>query len=217
MRSDEQIQSDVMTELRADPSVEATQIGLSVDDGVVRLAGSAPSYAQKWAAERAAKRIFGVRGVVDELEVRLGPNSARDDAQIARAVLNAIELNANIPENCIKVTVDKGWVTLDGAVPWQYQKEEAESSIRSMTGITGITNRIQVAPKVPPRDVKAEITAALERIAELDARRIGVKSHDGKIILHGNVRSWLERAEAGRAAWSMPGVREVENNLAVVP
>ena len=218
MKTDQEIQADVQAELRTDPSVDASQIGVAVKDGVVTLTGTIPSFAERWSAERAAKRVYGVEAVADELEVRLPHTSQRTDAEIARVALDALKWHSGVPDDGIQLTIDKGWVRLEGTVQWPFQKHAAENVIRNITGVTGVTNLIEVAPtRVKPADVRKEIRLAFERNADLDSRRIGVDAKDGTVTLHGNVRSWFEREEAARAASNIAGVREVQNELAIVP
>jgi osmotically-inducible protein OsmY len=219
MQSDEQVQRDVLEELRLDPTVDASQIGVTARDGVVTLTGMVSTLAQKYAAEGVAKRVYGVRGVADDIEVRLFGEGARTDADIAKAALDTLKWDSMVPDDKIKVTVEKGWVTLDGTVDWNYQRDAAGRAVRNLTGVRGLSNLVTVRPKakVNPGEVKRQIFDAFRRNADLEARRIGVDSKDGKIVLHGNVHNWTEFDEATRAAWSVPGVAEVENQLAVVP
>jgi osmotically-inducible protein OsmY len=218
MISDNQLQRDVQDELRDEPSVDASQIGVAARGGIVTLTGSVPSYAEKLAAEEATKRVYGVSGVADEIQVRLGDGSVRDDTDIAKAALQALRWNTLVPDEQIQVTVDKGWVTLEGALDWQYQRAAAESAVRALTGVKGVINSVRIKPRalVKPADVKQKIFEAFRRNAELEARRIGVDAREGKVVLHGNVHDWAEAAEAQRAAWSVPGVAEVENRLFVI-
>jgi osmotically-inducible protein OsmY len=196
--TDKEIQQAVLRELEWEPQVKSTEIGVAVKDGVVTLTGFVDSYAKKWAAERAAKRVYGVKAVANELEVKLPSERQRSDPEIARAAVSALEARGWLPRDRIKVTVEKGWITLEGDVDWQYQREAAESAVRHVTGVKGVTNLITVKPRVAPSpaEVKAKIEEALRRSAELDARRITVETSDSRVILRGTVRSWVER-EAG--------------------
>jgi len=217
MQIDTEIQKDVLEELQAEPALDESQIAVTVKDGVVMLAGQVPSYGEKFAAERAAKRVYGVRGVAEEIQVSLPASNQRTDADVAAAVINSLKWHSGVPDQKIKVTVEKGWVRLEGQVDWQFQKDLAEQAIRYLTGVKGISNLILIAPRVTPSEVKEQIQKSFHRNAELDSRRIGVKARNGTVTLHGNVRSWSEREEAQRAAWTVPGVREVDNELTVTP
>ncbi|MEA2663002.1 MAG: hypothetical protein QOH08_2574 [Chloroflexota bacterium] len=217
-RTDQDIQKAVLEELKWDPRVKPNEIGVSVRDGVVTLTGFVDSYLKKWAAEEAAHRIKGVRAVANDVEVRLPGTAERTDADIASAVSRAIEWDTFVPVDKIDVTVTKGWVTLDGELEFQFQKEDAERAARRVTGVRGVTNLIRVKPSQPsPADLKKKIEDALVRDAETDAERITVEVRGSTVVLKGTVRSYAEKQEAARVAWSAPGVTSVENQIAVVP
>jgi len=217
MKSDSELKRDVENELKWEPSVNEAHIGVSVKDGVVTLTGHVPSYGEKYGAEKAAKRVYGVKAVADELDVKLPGSSKRTDEDIAQACVSALKSNYSVPDEKIKVTVSNGWVTLEGEVEWQYQREAAHNAVRYLTGVTGVSNNITIKAHVSPKDVKDKIVAAFHRSADIDARRIDIEARNGKVILRGNVRSWAERDEAQQAAWAAPGVTAVENNLTVTP
>ena len=211
------IQRDVLSELQWDARVQSNEIGVAVKDGIVTLAGWVDSLVKKWAAEQAAVRVRGVRGVANDIEVRLPISAERTDADIAEAVLRALKWDAFIPEDKVTVTVSNGWVTLEGEVEWDYQRQDAEWAVRRVTGVRGVTNLISVKPRISPPDLKEKIEEALVRSAETDAQRITVELQGSKVILSGTVRSLAERKEAERVARSAPGVSSVENRIVVRP
>ena len=216
VRSDIDIQRDVLEELKWDARVQPNEIGVAAKDGVVTLTGSVDSYTKKWAAEEAAHRVKGVKAVANDIEVRLPFSSERTDADIAEAVVRALQWDAFVPVEKIKVTVSKGWVTLEGEVEWQFQKEDAERVVRRLTGVKGVSNLIAVKPKAPtPSELKEKIEDALVRSAQTDAERIEVEVQGSKVILKGTVKSWAEKQEAERVAWLAPGVYTVDNRIRV--
>ena len=217
MRSDSEIERDVRDELKWDPDLNADDIAVSVKNGVVTLAGFVPSYADKFEAEAAAKRIAGVHAVANDLEVRLPAIDERPDPDIARDAVAALKAELPISHDRIKVIVKDGWMTLEGAVEWQYQKTTAENVVRRVKGVKGVTNVIAVKPKVEPSELKRKIMEAFKRNAEVDANRITVEASGSEVILKGTVRSWIEREEAERVAWSAPGITKVEDLIVVWP
>ncbi|MFC1924021.1 BON domain-containing protein [Chloroflexota bacterium] len=217
MKTDAELQQDVMNELKWEPTVEGAEIGVAVKDGVVTLSGYVDSYAEKWAAERAAARVFGVRAVTEAIQVRLPGSLKRSDEDIARAVANVLEWNILVPHDRIEVHVQNGLVTLSGEVDWWYQKNATEEAVRYLKGVVLFNNQITVKPPVKPQDVKGKIESAFQRNALLDSRRITVETRGGWVILSGSVRNWAERAEAQWTAWAAPGVSEVENNIIISP
>jgi osmotically-inducible protein OsmY len=211
LKTDEEIQNDVLAELKWDARIQPNEIGISVKDGIVTLTGWVDSYLKKWTAEDVAHRVDGVKGVANDIEVKLA--TERTDPDIAAAAVHAIEWDAFVPSDKVQVTVSKGWVTLRGEVEWQYQKEDAERVVRRLAGVKGVTNLITVKPRVTASELKKKIEDALVRNAEIDANKITVEVQGSKAILKGSVRAWAEREEAERVAWSAPGITEVENRI----
>jgi osmotically-inducible protein OsmY len=217
MRSDSEIERDVREELEWDPDLDAKDIAVSVKNSVVMLTGFTRSYTDRLEAEIAAKRVAGVRAVANDIEVRLPAIDQRPDPDIARDAVEALKSELPISHDKIKLTVKDGWITLEGAVEWQYQKTSAESAVRKVKGVKGVTNLITVAPKVEPTDLKRKIMEAFKRNAEVDANRIEVETKGSTVVLKGTVRSWIEREEAERVAWSAPGITHVEDRIVVSP
>lgn len=215
--TDKDLKQHVQSACDWEPSLDASDIGVSVDEGVVTLRGNVGSYAEKITAERVALRVYGVKALANDLSVHLASVYERTDTEIAQAAVGALKWHTMIPNERITVTVTNGWIALNGTLDWQYQKDAAARAVRDLTGVKGVTNNITVTPRVKTMDVRDKIEAAFKRSAEIDARRVNVTAQDGKVILSGNVHSWAERQEAERAAWAAPGVTQVEDRLAVVP
>lgn len=211
IRSDQEIQKDVMAELRWDAQIQPNEIGVAVKDGVVTLTGWVDSYLKKWSAEDAARRVAGVKAVANDLEVKLA--TERTDPDIAAAAVHALEWDSSVPAGKVQVTVSKGWVTLRGEVEWQYQRQSAESVVRRLAGVKGVTNLIVVKPSTTPSELKKKIEDALIRNAQVDAKNITVEVQGSKAILRGTVRAWVEKEEAERVAWSAPGITSVDNRI----
>jgi osmotically-inducible protein OsmY len=217
MRSDSDIKRDVEEELRWDPDIDATDIAVAVKDGVVTLAGFVRRFYDKFQAEADAKRVDGVVGLANDLEVRLPGSDKRPDPEIVRDAIAAIAGQLPAQAENIKVIAKAGWITLEGEVEWNYQRERAETAVRWLRGVKGITNLIRLKPQVAATEIKRKIAEALRRSAEIDASRVTVETDGHSIVLKGTVRSWAEREQAERAAWSAPGVTHVENRIVISP
>ena len=217
MIDDSEIKQHVEDELRWDPDIESPDIAVAVKDGIVALTGFVPSYSQKYEAEKDAKRVAGVVGIANDIEVRLPAVDQRPDPEIAREAATTIRNQLPLSHPDIKVTVRDGWIVLEGQAEWHYQRERAEHAVRWIKGAKGVINTIDVKPKVKPSEIKRKIEEAFKRSAEIDANRITVDASDGEVTLKGTVHSWFERQEAERAAWAAPGVRKVEDRITISP
>jgi osmotically-inducible protein OsmY len=214
--NDKLLRQEIIDELDFDPTIEAAHIGVAVDDGVVTLTGHVKSYAEKIAAERAVKRVKGVKGIAEEIEVRYAGEKKTADDQIARRALDILAWDTTIPDDKVQVKVQNGWVTLSGDVDWQYQKDSAQRAVRRLSGVIGISNMIAVKPNVTAMDVKLKIESAIKRSAELDAQSIRVSTSGSKVTLEGRVKDWHERDLAEKTAWAVPGVTAVEDRIVVI-
>jgi osmotically-inducible protein OsmY len=216
MKSDSQLQTTIMEELKWEPSVNHEHIGVSVYDGVVTLSGTVPTFIEKHNAEKAAERVVGVKAIVENIEVKLPGSMERDDEDIAKAIINQFEWNTLIPRGKIKAKVANGWVTLNGEVDWEFQRKAAVKVVRELTGVKFVTNNIELKPKLAARDLKEKIEKALLRAAERESHQIDVDVEGSHVVLSGVVRSFSEMKAVENAAWGAPGVTEVQDNLRVV-
>ena len=216
MKTDSQLQQDVMAELKWEPAVHAAQIGVEVKDGVVTLAGEVGSFGEKWNSERAAQRVNGVQALTVELTVKLSEFGKRTDADIARSAETTLGWTNSLPANAVKVLVEGGWLTLSGDVEWQYQRRDAFDSVRYITGVTGVSNQIGIKPSLSATVVKSDIEAAIKRRAAADAKTISVDVKGADVTLTGTVHSWAERELATRSAWSSLGVKNVVDKMTLV-
>lgn len=216
MRTDHELQRDVIAELEWQPSLRDEEIGVAVKDGVVTLSGNVANYARKFEAEKAAEKVNGVKAVALDLMVKLGNPFIRSDSDVAHAAIQALKWDIDVPDEKIKLRVEDGRVLLEGQVEWQYQRAAAERAIRYLYGVKNVSNLLSVKPtKITTQDVSKMINAAFKRSADVDSSRISVESKDGMVVLKGSVRSWAERRDAENAAWAAPGVTQVDDRLAV--
>jgi osmotically-inducible protein OsmY len=216
MKTDAQIQQDVIDQIKWNPLLNASEIGVAVKNGVVTLSGQVDTYQKKLEAEKEAKKIAGVRAIAEDIHVGISPSSQRTDAEIAEAVINALKWHTSIPQENIQVKVEDGFVTLDGEVEWEFQRESAKNAVINLTGVRSVINTIKLKHKVTPNDLKQKINAAFHRSATLDASKIEIEVVGTKAILKGRVRSFAEREDAEKAAWAAPGILDVDNKLELV-
>jgi osmotically-inducible protein OsmY len=216
MEGDQKLNEAVLAELESEPSVNLEDIRISVRDGIATLTGSVSNYAEKLAAGHAVKRVAGLRGLAEDVLVKLPESSRRADTEIAAAALDAITWMTSLPADSVRITVRDGWLSLDGAVGGWHQKRAAEEAVRNLAGLKGVTNLILIAPTAAPVDGKGAIEAAFKRHALLHALHVQVDRKGGKVVLRGNVHSFIEREEAERAAWAAPGVTDVENRIVLI-
>jgi osmotically-inducible protein OsmY len=210
------LRQDIIDELDFEPSINAANIGVAVENGVVTLTGHVSTYAERSAAEDVVRRVKGVKGIAQEIEVRPFGSNPKADDEIAKRVLDVINWSTTVPDGAVQVKVQNGWITLTGKVEWQYQKIAAAEAIVGLVGVYGVANNIEVKPSASAFDVKKRIEDALKRNAEVEARAIKVNVQDGKVTLEGKVKAWSERAAAERAAWSAPGVSVVVDHLTLI-
>lgn len=215
MKTDVQIREDVLDELMWEPMLKPAEIGVAVTDGIVTLSGYVNDYSKKLAAEKAVKRVKGVKAVAEDIQVRLPFEMQKDDEEIAGEVVNALKWNTNIPDEKISVKVDNGWVTLDGELEWQFQRDAALTAVRDLVGINGVINLLKLKPVLSTSIIKSNIRKALERNADLEADKISIDTSDSTVTINGKVHSWSEKSEAERAIWATPGVAKVINHLEI--
>jgi osmotically-inducible protein OsmY len=215
MISDLELRQDVLDELEFEPSVNAAHIGVAANRGVVTLTGFVTSYAEKAAAERATRRVKGVKAIAEEIEVRLPSDTKRSDDEIAARALDILKWQVGLPADRITIKVERGIVTLTGEVDWQFQKADAEHAVHKLTGVINVVNQVRVSAPVRASEIKEKIEKALQRSAEVEASGITVQTEGGRVVLSGKVRAWYERDIAERAAWSAPGVTEVQDHLSI--
>ncbi|MBZ9783664.1 BON domain-containing protein [Pseudomonas sp. REP124] len=213
--NDLSLRKTILEELEFQPNIDAANIGVAVDNGVVTLTGHVTNYTQKVSAERAVKAVKGVRALAEEIQVRLDKGAGTADDTIANRALNIIEWSSDLPVVGVKVIVENGWVSLEGQVDWQYQKEIVEQAVRKLSGVVGVDNRLTLRPRVEVGDIQKRIEEALKRNAEVDANGIHIKVEGNVVKLEGKVHLWRERQIAERAAWSVPGVSKVEDHLLI--
>ncbi len=215
MKNDAQIQQDVLDQLKWDPLLNASEIGVSVKNGVVTLSGHVDSYLKKLEAEKQAKKVTGVKAIAEDIQVGISPSYKRSDTEIAEAAVNAIKWHTSINEQSIKVKVEDGILTLEGEVDWGYQRESAKNAVINLVGVRNVINNLTLKQKTPPENLKQKISAAFHRSASIDANKVHIDVDGNKAILRGKVRSFAEKEDAEDAIWSAPGIFRVENQLEV--
>jgi osmotically-inducible protein OsmY len=215
MKSDIEIQKDVIEQLKWEPFLNAAQIGVSVKNGIVTLSGQVDTYSKKMLAEKAAKKVAGVKAIAEDIQVGISPSYKRSDTEIAEAVVNALKWHTMIPEDKIKVSVEEGNVKMEGDVEWEYQRSQAKTTVENLMGVRFVTNLIAVKPKITPYELQQKITASFQRSANIDAGKVTVDVTGSKVTLRGKVRSFAEREDAENAVWAAPGIVLVENKLLI--
>lgn len=215
MKSDIEIQKDVIEQLKWEPFLNAAQIGVSVKNGIVTLSGQVDTYSKKMLAEKAAKKVSGVKAIAEDIQVGISPSYKRSDTEIAEAVVNALKWHTMIPEDKIKVSVEEGNVKMEGDVEWEYQRSQAKTTVENLMGVRFVTNLIAVKPKITPYELQQKITASFQRSANIDAGKVTVDVTGSKVTLRGKVRSFAEREDAENAVWAAPGIVLVENKLLI--
>jgi len=215
MKTDLEIQKNVMEELKWEPFLNASEVGVAVKNGVVTLSGTVDSYAKKISAEKAAKRVMGVKAVAEDIEVKLVSGTKKNDTEVAETVLNTLKWHSAVEENKIKIKVENGWVTLEGEVEWEFQRNAAKTAIEGLTGVLGIFNNIKIKPTITATDIKQKINSAFHRSATIDSEKIMVNVMGSKVVLSGKVKSYAEKKEAENAAWFAPGITQVDNQIEI--